>query len=85
MQITTEELREAAQQLLARASDLRAALAQIDNVLAPARSLNDPVVVKNIQQWDTLKTNFYQMIADAESAYKIIHKVLDSVDGVMMM
>ena len=81
--IDTDALRQAATQLLNKAADMRAAVASVDAAMSPARGMNAPVIVKEIQQWDALKTKLQQSFAESETGSKLINTTSINIDTVL--
>lgn len=81
--VNTDELRQAAQQLINKAEEMRAAVAAVDSAMAPARSMKAPRVAQDIQQWDAIKSSFQKMFDEADSASRIINTTANDVDTVL--
>lgn len=81
--VNTDELRQAAQQLINKAEEMRAAVSAVDSAMAPARSMKAPRVAQDIEQWDAIKSNLQKMFDEADSASRIINTTANDVDTVM--
>jgi len=81
--VNTDELRQAAQQLINKGEEMRAAVAAVDSAMAPARSMKAPRIAQDIQQWDAIKASFQKMFDEADSASRIINSTANDVDTVL--
>ena len=81
--VNTDELRQAASQLVNKAEEMRAAVSAVDSAMAPARSMKSPRVAQDIQQWDAIKSSLQKMFDDADSASRIINTTATDIDTVM--
>jgi len=81
--VNTDELRQAASQLVNKAEEMRAAVATVDSAMAPARSMKAPVVARDIQNWDAIKASLQKMFDEADNASRIINTTATDIDSVM--
>ena len=81
--VNTDELRQAASQLVNKAEVMRAAVATVDSAMAPARSMKAPVVARDIQNWDAIKASLQKMFDEADNASRIINTTATDIDSVM--
>lgn len=81
--VNTDELRRAAQQLVAKANEMRSAVASVDSAIGPARSMKAPRVAQDVEQWDALKASLQKLFTEADAASKIINTTATDVDTVL--